>query len=397
MTIRSTDIIAELPKTTNDLAAKFGISPSTVRDHFANLKARGYEFDHDEEGRRALVSDAKVVTEPSNYTADFPEGSGTTTRRVNEHFADLKPRLNSLLAASKPAVADGGQNPSPDAEDVVIFRTDSHFGDLERDEYGRVIFNSEIARAREEHITDEVMSLVDRQERAGSVFDTAHLLLGGDIVTGEGIYPGQQWESDLPIDKQIDMAVDVFFEQIQRLSARFPTVQVVCVPGNHGELRVSDASSGANADLFVYGFLDMLVRQSDMENVTFIRNESTNFCNFDLRGGRWRGHLRHGQDSLSHVGTTSGKERWGAWQRNNQFDIGYRGHYHEVKLERIDAIPIIEGGSISPPGDFAESLGYGGSRPAAVIHGVSDNRVLSWMYPVDFADADEPEPEEVVA
>ena len=389
MTIRSADIIAELPKTTADLAGHFGISPSTVRDHIAALKAKGYEFDHDEEGRRVLVSDENVVEEPTNYAAEFPEGSGATTRRVNEHFEDLKPRLNAMLAASKPAVADGGQNPSPDAEDVVIFRTDSHFGDFERDEHGRVIFNSEIARAREEHITDEVMSLVDRQEKAGSVFDTAHLLLGGDIVTGEGIYDGQPWETDLPIDKQIDMAVEVFFAQIERLAARFPTVQVVCVPGNHGELRVSDASGGANADLFVYGFLDMLVRQSDMDNVTLIRNESTSFCNFELRGGLWRGHLRHGQDSLSHVGTTSALNRWGAWQRNHQFDIGYRGHYHEVKLERLDAIPIVEGGSISPPSEFAENLGYGGSRPAAVIHGVSDSRVLSWFYPIDFTGADD--------
>lgn len=375
--------------TTSDIAAHFGITPSTVRDHFATLVARGYEFDHDDEGRRVLVSDENVVTEPTNYTSAFPEGSSAKTRQLNEHFADLKPRLNSLLESSKPPIADGGQNPSPDAEDVVIFRTDSHFGDFERDEHGRVIFNHHIAQAREEHITDEVMALCDRQERAGSVFDTAHLLLGGDIVTGEGIYDGQPWDTDLPVDKQIDLAVDVFFDQIQRLSTRFPTVQVVCVPGNHGELRVSDASSGANADLFVYGFLDMLVRQSDMDNVTFIRNESTTFCNFDLRGGRWRGHLRHGQDSLSHVGTTSGLQRWGAWQRNNQFDIGYRGHYHEVKVERLDAIPIIEGGSISPPGDYAERLGYGGSRPAAVIHGVSDSRVMSWLYPIDFTDADD--------
>lgn len=386
MSIRPTEILDLLPATTADLSTALGVTESTVRDHISTLRARGYEIGTDSDGRRMLISET-VPDHPTNMTRSYEQSPGEITRRANDHLSEMKRRLNTLLAESKPPVADGGIDPLPDAEDVVIFRTDSHFGDIEHDEFGRVIYNAEIAEARERYITDEVMSLIDRQEAAGSVFDTAHLLLGGDIVTGEGIYEGQPWDTELTLDKQIDLAVEVFFAQIRRLAARFPRVQVVCVPGNHGEIRVKSPSGGANADLFVYGFLDMLVRNSDLDNVTFIRNESTSFVNFSMRDDRWRGHLRHGQDSLSHVGTASSLNRWGAWHRSNQFDIGYRGHYHEFKVEPMDGIPIIEGGSIAPPGDYAEGLGYGGSRPGAVIHGVSDSRPLSWLYPVDFIGA----------
>lgn len=110
-------------------------------------------------------------------------------------------------------------------------------------------------------------------------------------------------------------------EQIKRLSSRFPTVQVVCQPGNHGALEAS-YSDGANADRILYMMLDKAVRQdSSLDNITFIRNDSTAFTNFYTRGNRadyerggaWKFHLRHGQDSLEHIGTSAGKQRWYNW------------------------------------------------------------------------------------
>jgi len=40
-------------------------------------------------------------------------------------------------------------------------------------------------------------------------------------------------------------------------------------------------------------------------------------------------------------------------------------------------------GSICPPGDFEESLSLWG-EPAATIHGVSDERPMTWLYPIHF-------------
>lgn len=54
-----------------------------------------------------------------------------------------------LLGASEPAVADGGLPVLDSREDVVIHRTDPHFGDVEHNEFGKEVFNSQIARQRE--------------------------------------------------------------------------------------------------------------------------------------------------------------------------------------------------------------------------------------------------------
>jgi hypothetical protein len=67
----------------------------------------------------------------------------------------------------------------------------------------------------------------------------------------------------------------------------------------------------------------------------------------------------------------------------HQFDIAYRGHYHTFQIDSIASNPVIESGAIVPPSDFEESLALW-DEPAATVHGVSDARELTWMYPIDF-------------
>ena len=66
-----------------------------------------------------------------------------------------------------------------------------------------------------------------------------------------------------------------------------------------------------------------------------------------------------------------------------EFDIGYRGHYHELRLENIGSVPVLMSGSSAPPDDFEEGLAEW-SEPAATIHGISDDRTMTWFWPVDF-------------
>jgi hypothetical protein len=391
-------VLDQLPATTSEIAESLNYAQSSVRGFISRLRKKGYVFNRDSSGVYEVADAPEPETEqprrrtrPTVVPTDTsPLSKQTETKIRNEHLRKLNARLDALLDVTPPVLADGGLVAEIGHEDVVIHRTDDHIGALSHDEFGNVIFDDEIAAERIREVTRRAMELIDRQEAAGSVFDTAHLLLGGDIVTGEGIFPSQAHELCLNLDEQIDLAVELYFEQIQELAARFPTVQVVCQPGNHGELRVKGPSAGANADTVVYKMLTRLVAASSMTNVTVIQNESTLFTNFTMRNGRWRGHLRHGHKSLSHIGTKSALERWGTWVRRHKFDIAYRGHFHETKIEHIlglnGLVPVIMSGSISPPGDYEESIGVWGA-PTATIHGVSDSRPLTWMYPLYFTDA----------
>lgn len=361
--------------TVADLADEYGVTTSTIRDHLKGIRDAGINVRRENGILRAGDS------HPSGFNSPVPGSKAQITREANEWLAEKKEWINDLLSTLEPAVADGGLVTEEGHEDVVFHRTDDHVGEYRVDEFGNVVFDDKIAAQRIRNVFERGVDLIDRQENAGTNVDTVHVLLGGDIVTGEGIYEGQPWETCLTLDKQVELAAELYFEQIATLSKRFEAVQVICQPGNHGEIRVDARSENANADAILYGQLDAMVRVSSLTNVTFIRNESTRFTNFDLRNHR--GHLRHGNNSLQHIGTPSPRDKWKTWLLKHRFDVAYRGHFHEWKIEPVMSRPVIMSGSICPPGDFEESLAVW-SEPAGTVHGVSDDHALTWFYPLYF-------------
>lgn len=382
--------------TYNQISAELDIEKSTARDHKQTLVESGESIGSyvNEDGQKVFYY--RTHEHPTNNNKSYQERTRdkrAKSGRLNDHMGDMEARLNRLLDESQPAVADGSMPVRESNEDVVIHRTDAHFGDEVEDEFGNVVFSPEIAKAREEIVTDKVMDLIERQNKAGIEYDTAHLLLGGDCVTGENTYANQLGHVVLGLDEQIDMAFEVYMKQIRRLAARFPQVQVVCQPGNHGELE-ANYTEGANADRLLYMMMDKAVRfDNDLNNVTFIRNDASGFTNFYVRGTKrsyeendqgWRFHLRHGDESLEHIGTSAGKKRWYKWLLLHEFDQAYRGHYHKHEIDTLhDDTKVIMTGSIKPPDDFEEAIAEW-SQPTAFLHGVSDERTKTWNYEVSF-------------
>jgi hypothetical protein len=279
---------------------------------------------------------------------------------------------------------------------MVFHLTDLHVGAWQRDEFMNDIFSVPIAIERVREVVRNTLAYKAELEAAGYVFDTAHVLLGGDTVDGENIYNHQPHEIECTLDKQIDVATELLFEIVTTISGEFPTVQVVCQSGNHGEIRAKSMSESFNADSIVYSQLDRIVRVSSLDNVTFVRNESTEFTNFGMRIDpdtgipRWRAHLRHGDGQLGHIGTSSPKNKWGMYLYKHKFDVAYRGHYHEFRVEPIHGVPVIMGPSISEPGDFEDAIGVHGV-PGALTHIVSDSYPVKFLEPLTFS------PPEVVA
>jgi len=397
-----------------EIADAVGCSQSTARDHVSALKHEdGVSIGERRiDGAKEFYWRAEAEEHPTNETAERytkTTEKAETTKTLNEKAQAMERRLTALLDETQPAVADGGLVQEPSHEDVVIHATDDHVGDVTEDEFGNVTYDPETWRERRTKTFDTCFDLVSRQRSAGYTFDTLHLLLGGDMVTGEGIYPGQAHNLEMPLDEQVEACAKFYMTQIRRAANEFESVQVVCQSGNHGELRFSSASGGANADRLMYLMLDGMVRQSELDNVTFVRNNSTHFTNFEMR--THQGHLRHGDDSLEHIGTSSGKRRWFNWRDKHQFDVAYRGHFHKFQYDTLtrtyeefvldeggqpvmedgepvtetdtQMLPVIMSGSPKPPEEFEESIARW-SQPAATIHGVSDSRPVTWFFPVDF-------------
>jgi DNA-binding transcriptional ArsR family regulator len=367
-----------------------GISKSTVRDHLSAIRAAGVPLGqkYDEDGTPKYFRTDQTQAKLDSERPELTSSKAAHTKKKKEVLLAVQDWLENDLSGRRSASADEGLNVRESNEDMVVHRTDDHLGAFYEDEYSNVIFDEEIAAERVREINDRVFRLKERQEQSGINFDTLHLVLGGDIVHGEGIHEDQPWESCLTLIDQIALGADLYMEFIDRARQEFESVQVVCQNGNHGELRGDGMSPDANADDVVYLMLQKRILDRGYDNVTMRAPEGGFFTNFPIRGSslsecEHRGHLRHGQKSLYHVGTSSGENRWRGWKAKHGFDIAYRGHYHTFRHETLDNVPIIMAGSICPPDDYEESMAVW-DEPGAYVHGASDKYPITWNYPVYF-------------
>lgn len=296
----------------------------------------------------------------------------TITRNANEYVAELEKVVKDAKKELGPLNADLDEPVHEGNQSLVLHRGDDHFGAVVEDDRGNVLYDSDMA---EERVRDYFTKAIQIAEEKDAVFDSVVLLLGGDVVTNEAIYEGQAYEIDATIDEQVRRATAVYMEQIERLAERFPMVKVVCQHGNHGEFRGQGQSKGANADDIIYNQLEIMGHREGFDNVRFVMSERANYVNFSVRGHD--AHLRHGHNVKAHIGTSSPQRDWRGFLHNHGFDIAYRGHYHNHRIENVMGVPIIMAPSIMPPGSYEEELAVFGNA-MSYVHGATDENPLAW-------------------
>jgi len=380
LTDRQRELIHHLPADKADLAGQLNVKGTTVKDHIAALREQGVNVQYDREnGVYALADQQKVRRVSTKHT-------GTKTREANNFVTEVERTILRRLEGSDELIAP--QNPKPGNEDMVLHFTDLHIGDKVEDETGTEVYNSNIAKEVVNTVTRQVLKL---KETMGGVadFDTLHVLYGGDIITNENIYDGQAFDIESLLVDQMTTAVNSLTKQLKSFAREFDTVNVVAQPGNHGKTRASGVSKQANMDLVTYRWIDDRLRESDVSNIDFTTSEAKWYRTFGLRGGEWRGFLTHGQDAQQHVDATAASSRdWRGWLNEFDFDVGYRGHYHEARRESIQNGPFVfESPSPKPDDEWTSRIGKGSvegpTKRLATVHGVSDKRPVTWECVLD--------------
>jgi len=379
LTDRQRELLHHLPAGAPEIADLLGVTTSTVRDHIVSIRKKGVNLPYDEKNEVYVAPNNKKIRRVST------KNTGQKTREANDYITQIEKTILRRLNNKDELVAP--QSPTPGNEDMVLHVTDLHIGDVVEDQLGNIIYNTDISIAVMDHITQKALNLRNLMGNVAD-FDTIHVLYGGDMITNENIYDGQAFDIEKMLADQMSAAVNVMTKQLKSFAEHFETVNVICQPGNHGKTRASGVSKQANMDLVCYRWLDDRLRESEYDNINFTTGESTWFRTFGIRGGQWKGFLTHGQDSLEHIGTTSGRSRWRGWLNEQGFDIGYRGHFHESKREPIQNGPMVyESPSPKPAGEWVSRIGSGSveapHKRLATVHGVSDTRPVTWEFIID--------------
>jgi DNA-binding CsgD family transcriptional regulator len=378
--------------TVDELADDLDERPSVVSQHLRDLKRRGWQVYIDES--------AGHVTIEGDHALRSSEHKGTRTRKANRWWElrhnELVRQWNSLETTDVPQVAHEGH------EDWVTHITDLHAGDRERDYCGDVVYETAEIPHVVEYITQQSISLAQKHN---SVYDTAHLLYGGDLVTGEAIYEGQFEDLDAWLDEQVDVIQRALVEQVYTFADHFDHVNIVCQVGNHGQNRASGTSRQNNADLLVYKHLRNVIaqvqdRHTSLTNVSITIGEARPYTPVALRGGKLHGQLRHGQDRKPQAETSARLKEWLSTLLDTvnsdwgAFDVAWMGHHHVSGRIPWNGPPIIVSGSPKPAGDYVERLGTKGQetlpKEIAHCHGVSDDGITS-IWPIDTRDYDREE------
>jgi hypothetical protein len=369
-----------LPSTPLNIADLIGEDVSAVYGTIGNLMQYGYDIQQDSDGRYYLAGDppddAPSHVAPTVVTAGDKQ---RVSQRTKKWLAEVEHRSIQKLDGLEPVRSEVPEPMEDGGMTMLFHRTDDHFGELIENQHGEVVCDTDIVEARCYRYFDEGLAFKEQFEHIGE-FDSALLFIGGDIVTNDDTYENQAAEVEMPLEEQLDRAVDVYVENIKRLSDAFPYVKVVGIPGNHGRL---SRGSPSNADNILYSIIERVLAESkEVDNVDFFRSAKSYYIDFTMRD--FNIHARHGHDSsLEHIGTSASKARWRSWLIDHGFDLALRGHYHGLKEEPVNGVPVLMGGTLIDQTNFEESHALSG-RPMGAVHIMTDDHPVKYTRRVTF-------------
>lgn len=258
--------------------------------------------------------------------------------KATEREADLVQAVydaakDAALAVGTPKpVARPGRDRRRSPEVALLHLTDVHVGNITPS------FNPDVCEERVRTIAAKTSRIAEIQ-RADHPVRRCVVMLGGDLVEGVSIFPGQAYEVTSGLFEQAFRCVSILEAAILHLLDSFESVEVHEVWGNHGRLgRKGDMPREDNIDRMVGALLrDRLKGQPRLE-----WGDDSPAWHRVVEVGNYRALLIHGDSIRGYSGTPAFAiaKRFTAWAAGvlEPWTDGYMGHYHQEMT-----IPIASG------------------------------------------------------
>lgn len=262
----------------------------------------------------------------------------------------------------------------------LLFLSDLHIGEIIEVD-GKVVFDQYRAECA---LRSVVRQTIEAPELKAYETEGLVVILGGDIIEGELIYPAQGYQTTGDAFTQSQVATRLLWSELLTLRKYFPWVEVYCVPGNHG--RSSKLHSQmSNWDNVIYHNLRLL---AEMSNCKIIVN-TPNQMWMDFQIHQWTVHTRH--IGVVQASSGSSAKKVMTWMNNHDADLLFFGHYHSPEMFSCGYKRIFKNGALPPANDFAENLGFQDS-PGQWLVGVTHDNPVAFskvIIPKRFEDEDD--------
>lgn len=224
-------------------------------------------------------------------------------------------------------------------------------------------------RERMQLMTDKVIQLTEIQ-RAHHPVRECVVMLGGDMVEGIGIFPGQAYEVEAHLFEQLFEVVSTIQAVVMQFASVFEKVHVVCEFGNHGRLgRKGDMPSADNIDRIAYKIAaDKLF---DVPSLTW--QESGDWYQM-VSVGNYKAMLVHGDEINSYGGNVPAfgiLRKCNAWATGvvEEFNDVYMGHFHTpMTLTMANGGRVFVTGSPESHNEYARVFCAAVGKPSQRLH-----------------------------
>jgi hypothetical protein len=303
--------------------------------------------------------------------AELQEALKRAHRQVRKYKAQSDEIVEAVYRAAKDAaratpagkaVALPRDKRKGKAEVALVHATDWQLGKKS------VSYGMETCAKRMEQLVKKVIQITDIQ-RAHHPVRECVLLLGGDMVEGIDIFPGQAWEIEAHLFEQLFETSRIIETMVRTLGDNFEKLRVVCEYGNHGRIgRYGVSPKGDNIDLFAY----RVARDRTKGVWDDWQMSEAWYQIFEI--GKYRGLLVHGDEVKSFGGNTP---LFGIMRKVNSWAAGviepftdaYMGHWHTPHSATLaNGGRVFVTGSPESHNEYAREFVAATSRPSQRLH-----------------------------
>lgn len=362
---KSTGVKIDTSKSKTKWAKEVGVSEAAIRRHLSHPRARAtfvaHESTESSDGSKSAVSairDRPITLEDAREwvrsSGDDPDNYSISVRSTaygeglfsNKQSAVPKPGIQASIDIDIDPISILKELRSENTFDYfpriggsstfVLSINDTQVGKREEGRGG----TPELLERFDRFLNQAIARVVELRLIGRDIGELV-ILGGGDVVEGCVIYPNQSYNIDLDRRGQINTAVGMILDAIDRLAPLFDKVTILAARGNHGENRINGnrTTTHDNDDTLVFEMARLATeRDNKLSHVNYVIAESEAGVYGDFSG--WRLAVTHGDVYGKGVAGSKPDQKAHNWYKNmaagrdplGSADVLIGNHWHHNRM-----------------------------------------------------------------